>query len=33
MAADGIVFAQLRGDPNSLVVYRSRAAREANPER
>ena len=33
MSADGIVFAQLRGDANSLVVYRSRAAREALPER
>ncbi|GMH57598.1 hypothetical protein TrST_g3978 [Triparma strigata] len=33
MAPDGIMFAQLRGVPNSLVVYRSRAAREANPER
>ena len=30
---DGIVFAHLRNIPNSLVVYRSRAARDANPER
>ena len=30
---DGVIFAQLKGVPSSLVVYRSPAAREASPER